>query len=628
MTLREILKFYWGYDSFRPLQKEMIEAVLKDRDVIGVLPTGSGKSIIYQVAGIKKEGLTIVISPLIALIEDQVQRLNSLGIKALALTGNIPPNELSRLMDNALYSHIKFLFLSPERLQNTYVTRRLINAKIGLIVIDEAHCISEWGHDFRPSYLKISILRDLHPETPVLALTATAKEEVIQDIIKQLKLREPLIFKQSIQRENLAFKVYKTENKLGSLLQKLQHDETSIIYVRTRKRTYQLASILSENAYKAGFFHGGMSYKEKQRSLNNWLLGKTKIMVATNAFGMGIDKSNVRKVFHLDLPGSLENYLQEAGRAGRDGKYAEAILFFTQNDIDFYTHVFIDKLPGIKEVLKVYNSIYNHFYVAEGEGEELEFDFDYKAFCTRFDLPFQTTLDILKILESEGILILNNSKRFFAKAKILASAGSIRDYVQNNRKFSLLLDLLIRRYSDIFHQHQKLNLKFFQENFRISESELQHQFLYLQKSGYIDYKPKGKDFSIRFLLPKDSFLLQRKTKAFEKRLKIKQKQFQSLINYVLNDKKCRAQQLAAYFEEEEGEKCGICDVCEREKNEYSSKEITEKILKLLDQNSYSLEELSSYFHKDISFELKFLFDRKKIIFDIHSGKYKRNQNEK
>ena len=628
MTIKEILKFYWGFDSFRPFQQEIIEAVLNDRDVIGVLPTGSGKSLIYQVAGLKREGLCIVISPLIALIEDQVQKLLSLGIKSVALTGSLPPYELSRLMDNALYSDTKFLFLSPERLQNKYITRRLIKAKIGLIAIDEAHCISEWGHDFRPSYLKISILRDLHPDVPVLALTATAKKEVILDIISQLNLKSPLIFKQSIHRENLAFKVYETENKLGSLIKKLQIDEVSIIYVRTRKRTYQLSQILNQNGFNSGFFHGAMSYEEKQKSLEDWLNGKTKIMVATNAFGMGIDKPDVRKVFHMDLPGSLENYLQEAGRAGRDGKYAEAILFFTQNDIDFYQSVFIDKLPKLEEVIQIYNDIYNHFYIAEGEGDGQEFEFDYKEFCTRFGLNLQTTLDILKILESEGILVLNNSTRYMAQIKIPVSPSGIREYINKKRKHSDLLELIIRRFSDVFHQYQSISSNFVLNGSRLTDQELHVRLTYLQKIGLLDYKPKGKDFSLRFLLPKDQFLLQTKTKAFKKRLLIKQRQLKTLLEYVLNNQKCRTQQLASYFEEEEGEKCGICDVCEKNKQSLSHQEIAGKILEILKNKDSSIDELVQEFPVEITDVLSFLFDRNRIIFDIDTGKYKLSRNEK
>jgi len=626
LTIHEILKFYWGFDSFRPLQQEIIEASVRGKDVIGVLPTGSGKSIIYQVAGLKREGLTLVISPLIALIEDQVKKLQFLGIKSIALTGNIPPHELTRLLDNAFYGNTKFLFLSPERLQNLYLQRRLAQAKIGLIAVDEAHCISEWGHDFRPSYLKISVLREIHPETPIIALTATAKRAVINDIVMQLRLKNPLIFKQSVKRENLAFKVFETENKLGSLLQKISPDESAIVYVRTRKRTYQLAEILIQNGLKAGFFHGGMSFEDKQKSMEKWLSGKINIMVSTNAFGMGIDKPDVRKVFHMDLPGSLENYLQEAGRAGRDGKYAEAILFYTRSDIDFYKNVFIKKLPGIQEVIYVYKSLYNHFYIAEGEGDGNEFAFDYKAFCQRFQLPLLSTLDVIKILESEEIISLKNTKNFFSSIKVLASPASIREYIFHKRKYSALLDLLIRKYSDIFHQFQKIHLGFFKESLQISTDELHTQLVYLDSLALIEYKPGGGDFSLVFHLPKDEFLLKRKTKNFQKRIEIKKQQLQNLLQYVLNNQECRVQQLVRYFEEADSEKCGICDVCEREEHKYTPEETALKIMELLETKAMSEDELRQVFHRDITPVLRFLFDRKKINFDFDTGKYKLAQN--
>ncbi len=627
MTIHEILKSYWGFDTFRPMQQEMIEAVVEGKDVVGILPTGSGKSIIYQVAGLKRENLCIVISPLIALIEDQVRKLRQLGIKSMALTGNIPHNELTRLLDNAFYGKVKFLFLSPERLQNTYLQRRLSQVNIGLIAVDEAHCISEWGHDFRPSYLKISVLREIHPDTPVLALTATAKKAVVKDIIGQLKLRDPLVFKQSVQRDNLAYKVYETENKLGSLLKKINPDASIIIYVRTRKRTYQLAEILRQNGLNAGFFHGGMRFDEKQKQLKKWLNNEIKIMVSTNAFGMGIDKPDVRQVFHLDLPGSLENYMQEAGRAGRDGEYSEAILFYTKSDIDFYQKVFIDKLPGVEDIIYVYKSIYNHFYIAEGEGEGLEFEFDYKKFCGRFKLPLVSTLDILKILESEGILSLKNSKRYFSSVKVIASPRTIRDYISKNRKYSTVLDLLIRKYADIFHQDQRIQTNFFKDSLEIPMAELDKQLNYLASIDLIEYTPGGADFRVLFHLPKDQYLLQRKTKNFKKRIAIKKEQLVYLLQYVLNDKECRVQQLVRYFEEESAEKCGICDICERENNTWTDEKILKEIERLLMKKTLYLEELNQIFKRDVQEFVNFLFDRKKIIFDIQTGKYKIKRDE-
>ena len=364
LSPKQILQQYWGFSSFREPQEAIIKETLQKKDVLGILPTGSGKSIIYQVAGLSIGGITVVISPLIALIEEQNNKLNQLGIKSIALTGYLAFNELQRLLDNVQFGQTKFVFLSPERLQNELIRNRLSKMPVNLLVIDEAHCISEWGHDFRPSYTKIHKIKELLPEVTTLALTATAKEPVVNDIITYLKLHKPVVFKTSVVRKNIAYKVLIKPDKLNSLIYYLKSDTTAIVYVKTRKKTYQYAAYIAQHGFKTAFFHGGMHFEDKQKSLDDWLQNKTRIMFATTAFGMGIDKPDVRQVFHLDFPSSLENYVQESGRAGRDGKMSEATILLEPYNLENFEKAYIKMLPDVRFIEKAYRSLFNHFYIA------------------------------------------------------------------------------------------------------------------------------------------------------------------------------------------------------------------------------------------------------------------------
>ncbi len=626
MTYEAILKKYWGFDSFRPLQKEIIDTVVKGKDVVAILPTGSGKSLIYQVAGLSRQGLTLVISPLIALIEDQTNKLNSLGIKSIALSGPLPFYEMERLMDNALYSDNKFLFLSPERLQNNYIRKRLENADIGLVVVDEAHCISEWGHDFRPSYLKIAQLNEFTSNVPFLALTATAGDKVLDDIVKYLSLNQPVIFRESVKRENLRFKVWKTGDKNGTILQELKKDETALVYVNMRKKTYEISYILETNGYKSAAFHGGMDFHTKQKVLEEWLQNQTKIIVATNAFGMGIDKPDVRKVIHNDLPFSLENYLQEAGRAGRDGKMSEAILLFNANDIDKDNNFFLNKIPRVEEIIKVYKRLYTYYHIAENEGEGMEFDFDYKDFCQKYQLDLFKTLDILKILESEEIIQLKNQYSILPEVKIEVSPAQIRTYFDSGSKYTGLLDILIRQYSDIFYQFVKIKPDKIAEILSVEIQLILNYLNELSKQGIISYKPPGKDFRILFLMSKDEYFLQRKIKDFKKRIQIKKEKLQAVIDYVTNEKICRTRFLSRYFGEKNTEDCMICDICIKNHSTLTDDDILLKIKELLKDEAMNKRELQKYFTVNIDKHLDFLIEQKKIKFNI-LNKYELNEKK-
>ena len=612
-TALQILQQYWGYDNFRQPQEEIINDIAAGKDVIGILPTGSGKSVIYQVAGLLLDDITIVISPLIALIEDQVAGLNRRGIKAVALTGYLNFNELERLLDNVQFGNTKFVFLSPERLQNDYLQRRLSRMPIGLITVDEAHCISEWGHDFRPSYTKIHLLREILPGIPVLALTATAKKNVVKDIETYLELRQPKIYRTSVVRENIAYKVVRTNQKINALINHLNKDQSAIVYVKTRKKTYQYAKYVAQQGFKTAYFHGGMSYEEKQASLDDWLQNKTHIMFATTAFGMGIDKPDVRQVLHLDLSDSLENYVQESGRAGRDEKPSEAIIFVDDEDMKYFDRKYLNLIPDIDYIQKVYKSLYNHFYIAKNEGKDLEVNLNFLDFCKRFNLDISQTLNAIQILEAEEIIKTKQSRRYIPTAKILVSQPEIRSYVNNKRAGYQIIDYFIRSFTDIFYIHTNVNLNKIADKTELSPEQIKQNLIELSKRQIIDYQPAGDIFIINFLesYDKDLFLFHRK--KIQQRLKLKKNRLQNVLSYINNKNKCRSVFLAEYFEEENIEECGVCDVCLSKQNKLSEQEILQKIIIMLRKQCLTGHEIQQAFHIGIEPYLDKLIENNKIV---------------
>ena len=608
----QILQQYWGYDHFRQPQEQIINDILSGKDVIGILPTGSGKSVIYQVAGLLTNGITVVISPLIALIEDQVAGLNRRGIKAVALTGFLNFQELERLLNNVQFGNTKFIFLSPERLQNEYVQKRLEQMPIRLITVDEAHCISEWGHDFRPSYTKICILRELVPNAPVLALTATAKSNVIKDIESYLELRQPKIYKTSVVRPNIAYKIDHSPQKLNSLINHLQKDQTAVVYVKTRKKTYQYAQYVAQHGFKTAYFHGGMSFEDKQAALIDWLQDKTHIMFATTAFGMGIDKPDVRQVIHMDLPSSLENYVQESGRAGRDGKLSEAIILTDDDDLKYFEQNYLQLIPDADFVYKVYKSLYNHFYIPEYDGKDFEADMNFVEFCKRFNINMMQTLNAIQILEAEEIIKTKQTRRYIPTAKILVSPHEIRSYIKNTRAGYQILDFFVRSYTDIFYLDTKINPKKIADKYDLPVAQVYQTLKDLDQKNIIDYQPAGDIFIIRFLERRDENLFLYHRKRIEKRLELKKTQLKAVLAYITNKIKCRSVFLAEYFDEEQTENCGICDICLAQNNQMTDKEITQKILSLLQNQALSKYDLQKEFPVDLAPYLDKLIENRQI----------------
>ncbi|WGH76636.1 ATP-dependent DNA helicase [Tenacibaculum tangerinum] len=457
-TALKILTHYWGHPSFREPQQEIITSVLNNKNVVALLPTGGGKSICFQIPALVKDGVCIVVSPLIALMEDQVSNLIQKGIKATLLPSGSTQDEMITLFDNIRFGNIKFLYISPERLQSQFIQEKIKQLHVNLIAIDEAHCISEWGHDFRPSYRNITILKELQPAAPVIALTATATQKVITDIVSSLELENPTLFRKSFFRENLAYQVIKTEDKLGKLNQIFTKTKApAIVYVNTRKKTQEISRYLNAQGYKSSFYHGGLSTIKKKLAFDNWMSEKTPIMVATNAFGMGIDKPNVRLVVHLNVPSSIENYIQEAGRGGRDGVKSFAVMLTNNSDISLSSTLLEKSLPSIQEVKTVHQKLYQYVQIAKGELVETGFDFNFLDFCNQYQFIPNKTFTTLQILNNNGIIELNHNFQQKSTIQFLASSTKVIAHATKNTTVKNFIQQILRMYGGIFETPVKID---------------------------------------------------------------------------------------------------------------------------------------------------------------------------
>lgn len=559
-----ILQKYWGHLHFRHLQEDIIDAALNNEDILALLPTGGGKSICFQIPALLKPGICIVVSPLVALMEDQVKALQTKGIKALALAGGISFQDLDVLLDNCIYGNYKFLYLSPERLQQDIVQQRIKQMNVNSIAVDEAHCISQWGHDFRPAYLNISVLRELHPEVPMMALTASATREVVKDIQEQLKLKSPKVFKDSLKRKNIAFKVLYAEDKMYRLRQLLNNKaESVIIYVRSRNATIDISRELVHYGYTAAAYHGGLSAKEKTSKLQKWLDEDVKVMVATNAFGMGIDKANVRHVVHLNLPESIESYFQEAGRAGRDLEPATATIITNNSDLPLLKNQFLKTLPDLEFTILVYKKLAAYFQIAYGEGQDQNYDFNFSRFCSQYQFHSEKTYNTLQLLDRISIIKLSQQFKKATNVQFIISNRQLFKYLEDNQKFEPVVKAVLRNYGGIFENKMPVNLNAVASKAGVTEIQTIEILKKLHVDKIIDFEFQQNDATITLLNPREDeagiypFAQYIQTQAKNKTHKI-----ETILAYVNNDKICRSKQLLLYFGEKDAKACGICSVCQ------------------------------------------------------------------
>jgi ATP-dependent DNA helicase RecQ len=613
-----ILQKYWKHDEFRSPQNEIINSVLEGKDTFGLMPTGGGKSICFQIPAMMQDGICLVISPLVALMKDQVQRLQQLNIKAIALTGGIQSDEMITLLDNCEFGNYKFLYLSPERLQSDWILERIKNLPINLIAIDEAHCVSQWGHDFRPAYLKISNLKTHFPKVPFLALTASATNRVLDDVILQLGLEKPAIFKKSFARKNIAYMVFEVEDKLYRMEQILKkNSQPSIIYVRNRKSCSETASQLHSLGFKATYYHGGLSVKEKEKNMSQWMNEEVQIMVATNAFGMGIDKSNVKTVIHIHLPESIESYYQEAGRAGRDEEKAFAVLLTSPSDKAQAQSQFINVLPDKKILTQIYIKLCTYFQIAYGEGINEQFSFNLNHFCQKYGFPTLKTFNAIQFLDRQGILSLSQEYSEKITMQFMIPSKEVIRYMSLNPNDEPIVLSILRTYPGIYEYQTAINLSLIAKKSNCEETVIHSVLEKLKGLDIIDYHKKNNDATIIFNeVREDDRTINRVSKYLETQNKQKVAQFESVLHYINEKKVCKSKLILDYFGEKAEKDCGICSYCISNKKKSSdTSSISEKIiglLKIQDLNSREIQKLSKYSEDDVIFALQNLLENNKI----------------
>lgn len=567
MDKLNVLKKYWGYNEFRSNQAAIIDKLLKGEDCLALLPTGGGKSLCFQVPTMMSEGLCLVITPIISLMKDQVMQLKQIGIKAASIHSGMNRREQDLAYSNCLYGGLKFLYISPERLQTDVFKQNFDMMKVAFIAVDEAHCVSQWGHDFRPTYMEIGSFRERYPKIPMIALTATATPKVIQDITSSLKMEAASVLKDSFKRENLNFIVLKEESKAGRLLKICKNIKGSgIIYTRNRRKTEKVAQWLTSMGVSAVFYHAGIDRKERDTNQNLWFSGERKVMVATNAFGMGINKADVRFVVHLDLPDSTEAYFQEAGRAGRDQKEAWCISLVQEADINDARDRLKEAFPDLKKIKRVYEALGNYFHLPIGGGLSKLYPLALNDFCRQYEFNIVETFHVIKILEKEGFLLFQESEKSYSRLQILYNHSDLYLFQVQYATLDKLIKAILRTYPGVFTDYTVIEEKVLAAKLKTTEKEVVQKLNLLQQHGVLDYSPRITHPWLQLLKPRmhtDNVNIDQK--SYTKLKTTKENQLEYLIQYHNDQLHCRNKILLRYFGEEEVEDCGMCDIC-RAKN--------------------------------------------------------------
>ncbi len=632
---RFILQQYWGYPSFRPLQEEIVDSVMAGKDTLALLPTGGGKSICFQVPAMAMEGLCLVITPLIALMKDQVAHLVDKGIPAAAIYSGMHPDALELAYNQAAFGRLKFLYVSPERLQTNPFLEALKRMKVCLLAVDESHCISQWGYDFRPPYLKIADIRPYMPKTPVLALTATATAKVVDDIQVRLGFKEKNVFQSSFERKNVTYNVYHEADKYGVLYRKLNAmtEGSAIVYVRNRKRTQVIADWLNSVGISATFYHAGLDAKTRDERQDLWMKGKVKVIAATNAFGMGIDKPDVRLVIHMDLPDSIEAYFQEAGRAGRDLKPSEAFLLVSPADIEKLQENLVQSFPELERIKLIYNALGNYFNIPVGAGENVSYPLVIHDFANRYGFSVVEVFHTLKILEKEGFLVMSDSFDEPSKVMIKASRDDIYGFQVNNPQYGDLIKLMLRSLPGVMSDFVKINEEVMASKIGTTSEKVIEQLKKLESYNFISYASRNDKPQVLFL---SAFVGVRhfglSKENYYDRKKDAEERVKAVVDFVNNDEECRSVQLLRYFNEKTKKSCGRCDVCMRKTtNRVSYGAIEDKVKSVMGVTALPVKEVltrcGEYNENQVLDSIRFLVDNGVLQLE-RDGSVKMRENKK